>query len=348
MSTHSPGKIVGACVVGVIAGLLQPFGLGFSIVCVFGTLIAATLYAWAGIVPATAYLAVSLGALFAPYGASMAAAGLLLFGLPSGVIIALMQRRAPYFTRLKAAVGAQLLSLLALVFILYAGLGRSLVDVLMETMTQWADELPAPLVSMMLQQFALSGIMDMESAELALSGTLTVAQGREALHLIFEQTGEALRLALPAMLISSGMITGMLATIVPGKICARRGDDLEYVPISGWHVPVRLTIGVAVALVTALILNYARVNGAESVLIAVRMAAEVVFTAAGAAALSRRFKETGRSTAFRVILIGLTILFVPLLVTAVGVMSTLFGRSGHITTYLKKKTGDNDKEDDDL
>ena len=92
------------------------------------------------------------------------------------------------------------------------------------------------------------------------------------------------------MMISSGMITGMLATIVPGKICARRGDDLEYVPISGWHVPVRLTIGVAVALVTALILNYARVNGAESVLIAVRMAAEVVFTAAD-------FREDGPARA---------------------------------------------------
>ena len=67
------------------------------------------------------------------------------------------------------------------------------------------------------------------------------------------------------------MITGVLATVIPGRICALRGDDLEYVPVSGWHVSVQLTLGALVALVTALALNWTRVNGAESVMVAVRM-----------------------------------------------------------------------------
>ncbi|MBR4443958.1 MAG: DUF2232 domain-containing protein [Clostridia bacterium] len=348
MKTHSPGKVIGACVVALIAGLLQPFGLAFSVLCVFGTILTPVFFAWAGPAPALAYLGASLCSLATMWGMAMAAAGLLLFALPAGAVIALMIRRAPYFARLRAAVGAQLASLLALVLILYAGLGRSLVDVLMEAMTAWADELPAPLVTIMLQQFALTGALDAESGSVVLSGALTAEQSLAALHEILEQTGEALRLTLPAMLVSSGIITGILATALPGKICARRGDDPEYVPVSGWHVPVRLTLGALVALVTAYALNWAQVNGAESVLIAVLRGVHVIYMVAGVAALSRRFKEMGRSTGFRVVMIGLPLLFVPTLVMVIGVCSALFGRQGHISGYIRKKAGERDKEDDDL
>lgn len=348
MRTQSPGKVIAACAVGLIAGLLQPLGMAFSFACVFGTIIAPALFAWAGLAPALVYLGASLGSVATTWGAALAAAGLLLFALPSAAVIALMLRRAPYFTRLKAAAGAQLCSLLALVLILYAGLGRSLVDVLMEAMTAWADELPAPLVTMMLQQFALTGMLDTESAGMVLSGALTAEQSLAALHEIFQQTGEALRLTLPAMLVSSGMITGVLATVIPGRICALRGDDLEYVPVSGWHVSVQLTLGALVALVTALALNWTRVNGAESVMVAVRMGVAVIYTVAGVAALSRRFKELGRSTVFRVFMIGLPLLFVPTLVLVIGVCSALFGRQGHISGYLRKKAEERDKGDGDL
>ena len=191
MRTHSAGKILAACIVGLIAGVLQPFALAFSMVCVPGTIIAALLFAWAGPVPALAYAAASAGSVWAVWGPGMASAALLLFVVPSAVIIALMRRRAPYFTRLKAAVIAQLSVMLALVFILFAGLGRSLVDVLMESMSAWADSLPAPLVTIMLQQFALSGMMDMESAQVVLSGALSAGDSLAALHEIFDRTGEA-------------------------------------------------------------------------------------------------------------------------------------------------------------
>lgn len=348
MSRYSAGRVAAGCVIGLLAGLIQPLTLAFAVLCVVGTVLGPVLYAWAGAAPALVYLAASLGSVWAMFGGETAAACLMLFVVPAAVVMALMARRAPYFTRMKAAAGAQLAAMLALVFILYAGLGRSLIDVLMERLSAWADSLPAPLVTMLLQQFALNGLMDEESARLVFSGGLTAAEGLAALHRIFDVTGEALRLGLPAMLLTSGLITGLFATLLPGKICSRRGDALEYVPVSGWYVPARVTAGVLVALGTALALHWTGVNGSESVLTAVLTAGQIIYAAAGAAALSRRFKETGRGMTFRVVLIGLALVFVSRLVTLIGVYSTLFGRRGLISGYIRKKMEDRDKGDDDL
>ncbi len=131
MRTHSAGKTVAACAAALLLGLMPPFAVAFAMVCVLGTVIAPLLFAWAGLAPALVYLAASLGSVGALWGPGMSAAAMLLFGVPAALIIALMLRRAPFFTRLKCAVGAQLAAALALVFLLYAGLGRSLVDVLM-------------------------------------------------------------------------------------------------------------------------------------------------------------------------------------------------------------------------
>ncbi|MBQ8952536.1 MAG: hypothetical protein IJ048_00335, partial [Clostridia bacterium] len=63
MKKHSPGKVIAASIAAVVAGLLQVIALPFSIMCVFGTIIAPTLFAWAGIVPALLFLAVYMGSL---------------------------------------------------------------------------------------------------------------------------------------------------------------------------------------------------------------------------------------------------------------------------------------------
>ena len=364
MKKHTPGAVIAACVVAIITGFLQVFALPLSVMCVLGTIIAPVLFAWAGLIPALLFLAVSIGSLGAVFatlqttsgvagalvGAGFAGAGALLVGVPSAVIMALMAQRAPYFTRMKAAVGVQLAALLALILALYAMLGRSLVDVAMENLTAWADGLPPQMAAFMLQQFAVTGAgtyMSQETALQILTEGVSEAECFDMLHSIFDTMGQALRLGLPAMLLSSGLVTGLFATAVPGRICARRGDDLEYVPLSAWFVPVRLTIGVVVCLLTAGILYAAKVNGAESVLNAVLTAGSVIYAAAGAAALSRRFKEAGRSPVFRTVMIALGLWFVTRLVTFIGIYSVLFGRRGLISGYVKKKMEERNKEDDD-
>ncbi|MBQ8954295.1 MAG: hypothetical protein IJ048_09275, partial [Clostridia bacterium] len=83
------------------------------------------------------------------------------------------------------------------------------------------------------------------------------------------------------------------------------------------------------------------------VLNAVLTGGSVIYAAAGAAALSRRFKETGLSAAFRAIMIALGLWFVTRLVALIGIYSVLFGRRGLISGYVKKKMDEHNKEDDD-
>ncbi len=347
MRRPSVGTVVAASLLGLLAGLIQPLMLSASVLFVTGSVIAPVLYAWAGITPALIFLAVSAGCLNHLFGAGVAAAGLLLFGVPSVAAIALMARRSPYFVRMRAVIGAQLGAMLALILILYAGLGRDLADVVVEWLTAQADGMPPQFVALMLQQFAYSGALSQELTSQVLSGTLTAAQQLEALHGVFNTLGDVLRLTLPARLVSSGLVTGIFATLLPGKICSRRGDDLEYVPVSGWFIPKQLSVGLLVCLATALILHWTKVDGSESVLNAILTAAGVAFEAAGAASLSRSLKERGRGMAFRVALIGLGLLLIGQMIMLIGVMSILFGRRGLISTYIKQKR-DEHKGDDEL
>ena len=350
MKSNSPGKVIAASALGVVAGMLQFIGLPLSMACVSGTIIAPLLFAWAGLMPAAVFLGVAIGSLAALLGWSGAAVGALIFGAPSVAIIAMMRARAPFFTRVKAAIGVQLGAMLALVLILYAALGRTLVDVAMDLFNSWADGLSPQLAQLMLQQFAMTGmgtLMPLETAQQILTEGLPQDETLAMLHGIFETTGQALRLGLPAMLLSSGLVTGLIAAALPGYVCARRGDDLDYVPLYKWHVPPRVTAGVLVCLVTAGILLAAGVDGAESVLSAVLTGGLVIYAAAGAAALSRRFRATGLSAGVRVALIIAGLMIVTRLMSFIGIASVLFGRQGLITGYMKKKTKDQNKEDDD-
>ncbi|MBR3505355.1 MAG: DUF2232 domain-containing protein [Clostridia bacterium] len=350
MQNHSPGKVIAASALGVMAGLLQIIGLPLSMVCVGGTVIAPLLFAWAGLLPAAVFLCVSVGSLAALLGVGAAAIGALIFGAPAVVVIALMRARAPFFTRMKAAAGAQLGAMLALILILYAALGRSLVDVAMDMFAAWADGLSPQMAQFLLQQFALTGmgtLMTVETAQQILTEGLSQAETLAMLHGIFDTTGQALRLGLPAMLLSSGLLTGMLATALPGYVCARRGGDLDYAPLFKWRLPPRVTVGALVCLVTAGALYAAKADGAESVLNAVLNGGVTVYAAAGAAAISRRFRETGRSRGFRIALIAAGLWIAPRLVALIGVASALLGREGLITGYMKKKMKDQNKEDDD-
>ena len=350
MQTNSPGKVIAASALGVVAGILQCIGLPLSALCVTGTIIAPLLFAWAGPLPAALFLGAAMFSLAAWFGGAVAAAGALIIGVPSVLIIALMRARAPFFTRMKAAVGAQLGVMLALILILYAALGRSLVDVAMDMFKSWVDGLSPQLAQLALQQFALTGmgtLMPMETAQQILTEGLSRAETLAMLHGIFDTTGQALRLGLPAMLLSSGLVTGIFATALPGCVLARRGGDLEYVPLSQWRLPPQVTIGALVCLATAGALWAAKADGAESVLNAVLTGGMTVYAAAGAAALSRRFRESGRSRGVRIAMIIAGLWFVPRLIAIIGLASALFGRQGLVTGYMKKKMKDQNKEDDD-
>ena len=343
-----PGSVVAlSCLIALIAGFMQPVTLPFFMIVIAGTVLCPVFFAWAGYAPALVYCASSVVSVYLIYDAPLALTLLPLIACPSAVIIWTMTRGMPFFRRMLVAVAAQLVFMLAIVVALYLGLGQDIITGLMERVNAWFNGLDSVMIRLMARQFAVTGAglyMDEETAMRALAGAITVEEAREILKTVFSMLEQSLRLTLPAMILSSGILTGILAVSLPGRIAARRGDDLDYVPVRNWYLPARITLGVAVCLATALILYLARADGAESVLNAVLNAGMVIYGAQGVAAIDRRLLQSGKQAAFRAVLIALLLLFVTRLVSIIGVLSALLGSHGIISNYIKRK---NEKGDDE-
>ena len=330
--------------------MMQIFSLPFAMICVIGTVLTSVFFAWGGFAPALLYLGASAASCAAFYGAGMGAGALLLAGVPSGILIYMTYKRFPFFTRLNAAVISQLAVMFLLIVAMYIGLGQSIVEALTSRVTAWVENMDPALNRLMLRQFAMTGAgvyMTQETAMQILAGEMSDADTLAALKGIFEITGEALRLGLPAMLISSGIVTGVLAAGFSGRICARRGDDIDYQPVRKWFLPHQVTVGVLVILLTAFVLSAAKVNGAEALMAAALTAGETIATVAGAACISRMLSERGVTPGFRVALIVGLVLLLGRAVAIAGIVSALFGRRGLITGRMKNTNRQNDEEDDD-
>ena len=345
MNKRSLAAVLVSSLVGLLAGAAQVFYIGFFPVCVLGTVLAALFFAWGGWLPAALYLATSLASVGWLFGAGIAGATALIVAVPSVVIIGMLWRRASFSMRLKGAIGVQLTTFLALICILYFMAQRDLISVLIELINNWIESLPASLRLVLAQQFALSGIITGDAAQSVVEGSLSAAEVLTALRECIETQGNLLRLRLPGLLLSSGLLTGVLAVALPDCVCARRGDTIDYVPFSDWHMPHQATVGALVCLAATGVLLLFKVNGAEAVWNALVIAGGAGCVVIGAAALDRRMKAVGRGKVFRAILIGLGVVFVQGLIMICGVYSALLGRQGLISGFIRRKKDEHNGEE---
>lgn len=345
MNKRSLATVLISSLVALLSGAGQVFYISFFPVCVLGTVLAALFFAWGGWLPAALYLAASVGGVGWLFGAGMAGAATLLVAAPSAVIIAMLWRRASFAARLKGAVGAQLAAFLALICILYFQAQRDLISVLVEFINGWIESLPASLRLTLAQQFALTGLITGDTAQKAVEGSLRTMEVLGALRESIEIQGNLLRLRLPGLLLSSGLLTGLLSVALPDCVCARRGDEIDYVAFSDWHMPSQATIGVIVCLAAAGAMVLFKVSGAEAVWNAIVIAGSTLCVVIGASALDRRMKAAGRGKAFRVILIGLGVVFAQGLIMICGVYSALLGSQGLISGFIRRKKDDHNGEE---
>lgn len=334
-----------ASVVGLLAGAAQIFYVGFFPVCVLGTVLASLLFVWGGFAPALVYMAASLGSVGWLYGPWAAGALALIVALPSAIVMTLFARRASFMRRIKGAVLSQLGAMLLLIVVLYLSVRRDLISVLVEAANSWAQSLPALLREALVQQFALTGLVTGDMAQRALEGTLHSAETLSVLEGIFDLLGNSLRLQLPGMLLSSGLLTGVLAVGLPDVICAHRGDDVDYIAFSDWHMPSQVTAGGLVCLAASIVLVLFKVDGAESVYNALVIAAGTICAVIGSAALDRRLKANGRGRVFRIVLNGLGLLFAQGLFIMMGAYSALLGRQGLVSGFVRRKMEEHNREE---
>lgn len=345
--------------IALIVVLIQPaFFMTSMLVCIAPIAIA-TLYAWAGWVPAVIASAGTIAALASTASlsgvVSPALAGLgaaLVLVLPGIVSIVLLEKRMEFFRRMAISVGVQLAALLSCVAVIYLGMGIDLVDSLTGMMRASVEYMPQEMIEYFLNMYYYSGMLTEESVKELTGGILLRSDVMKIFDQVFELTNYQLKQVMPAMLINSGLVSGVLMTAFPGMITRKRGfaPPVPYAPVHDWFLPSRAVGGLTVCMVTAFVLNLMKIEGAAGVLIVFSQIVSTLCIIQGIAAISRRFRDAGAGKAARIGLIIAALIFASQFLEMVGMFSALFGRKGAISGWMRnkmKEMEENRKDDDE-
>lgn len=350
-------RLIGALAIALLISVTQPITAAFIVpVCVVPVLIS-ILYAWAGWIPAAVAsvgtvlsltnLAVQMG--LSEYAGLIALGCVCVLVLPAVVSCVLLEKRQPFFRRMAVSVFVQTAMLLGCVAVIYLGFKVDLVDAVIDLFSSAVLWMPEDAILMLVQNFAMTGMLNAESMEMIESGFLTGEQMAQLFAQAFDTMRYLYKLTMPAMLMSSSLLTGVLMTTGPGLICARRGDEpqVDYLPMSGWFMPSRMVGGLAVCLITGYALQWMEVSGAEAAAMTISTLCGTALTLQGIAALSRGLKQSGRKRGARIAMILAGLALASTFVQIAGAMSALFGRKGAISGWMRKRMEEKRKEDDE-
>lgn len=359
MQRHSLKSILLASLAAVLVVLAQPSVFMLSMLICIAPIAISVLYAWGGMIPAAIASVGTIGSLtwfasisgvVSPALAGLGAAAVLV--APGIVGIVLLEKRMGFFKRMMINVGAQLAALLGCVAFIYLGMGVDLVDALTGMMRTSVEFLPQEVIEYLLNMYYLSGMLTEESIAELSGGVLLYADVLKIFDQVFELANYQMKQVMPAMLINSGLISGVLTTVLPSQICVRRGDEpqVPHVPLHEWFLPARAVGLIAVGLITGVALQYMNIDGAIGVTAVFSQLAGTLLIIQGMASITRRFREAGASKTARIVLLTLALLFASTFLQIVGAASALMGRKGVISTWMRKRMeemDENRKDDDD-
>ena len=364
MKKHTAAGVIAGSLIAIALSALQPMIYPFSVMLCITPIALAVLYAWGGVIPAAILSVGTVGSLagFAVVGAEtmgeMAVSPVLagmgaLFALvlPGIVSVWLMEKRLPFFKRMLISVGVQTAALLGCVAYVYLVMKADLADMMTGMFRSVIDQQPIEVQKMLLQSFHDVGMLTKESVEGLTTGFVTPSDVRKAFDQVFELSNYQLKQTLPATLIGSGVLTGIMTTYFPSLISVKRGVEpvIPHVPLYGWFMPSHLVGGVTICLVSGIALQLMGNQSAMAVMVVFSLLASYLCIIQGMAAITRRFREVGAGKGARIGLIGASLVFAPTFLQYAGIASALFGRKGVVSTWMRKKMEEieKDREDDD-
>lgn len=352
MEKHSVKSIILGSIVAVALALIQPAIFTFSImVCVTPVLIS-VLYAWGGVIPAaiaSAGTVLSLAGFASAGGAiSPALAGLgaaIALVAPAWASVYLMEKRLPFFRRMLISVGVQTAGLFICVSYVYLVMKIDLVDLFTGFMRTSVEYLPEDMVMGFLQACANYGMLTEESIAELTGGIILRSDVMKVFDQVFELVNYQFKQTMPAMLLGSGLISGMMETFYPSMICVRRGDKpvIPHVPLYGWFLPAHLVSGIAICLISSWVLQLMNMDSAVAVTVVFRTLSSYLFIVQGLAAIDRRFREAGAGRGMRIGMMIAGVVAASWFVELYGTASALFGRKGIFSQWMRKKMEDMEK-----
>ena len=343
----------------------------------------AALYAWGGVIPAvllsvgSIYMTVSLGQTLPDLAGTQAVGmlpaalgALLVLVLPAAAAIIAIEKKLPFARRMSVGIVSQIGALLLAAGVIYLGAGVDLVDALAKVLRGIVDTVfPPDMAVSVLQIFSTAGLLTKETITdvntllgqfeqvdpiqlYAMGYTLSAEQMQlltGALDQAFESLTYYLKQIMPAVLLHSGLVTGVVMTTLPGFIMKRRDAEcaLDHKSIATWQVPRQPMGMMIVGLITGIAMQYAGMDQALAVTTVFSMLLTALLTIQGLAALLRLFERAGVSKGMKIGMPILLFIFAAPMLETAGALSALLGSHGVISLWMKKRMEESRKEDDD-
>ena len=343
----------------------------------------AALYAWGGVIPAvllsvgSIYMTVSLGQTLPDLAGTQAVGmfpaalgALLVLVLPAAAAITAIEKKLPFARRMSVGIASQIGALLLAAGVIYLGAGVDLVDALAKVLRGIVDTVfPPDMAVSVLQIFSTAGLLTKETITdvntllgqfeqvdpiqlYAMGYTLSAEQMQlltGALDQAFESLTYYLKQIMPAILLHSGLVTGVVMTTLSGFIMKRRDAEcaLDHKSIATWQVPRQPMGMMIVGLITGIAMQYAGMDQALAVTTVFSMLLTALLTIQGLAALLRLFERAGVSKGMKIGMPILLFIFAAPMLETAGALSALLGSHGVISLWMKKRMEESRKEDDD-
>lgn len=333
----SLGRCIAGCAIGFLLGWLQAALAPLALIALPQTIMLVMLYCWSGWLPVIVGMVTMTFSLSVTFGQHMIWASMVLFLLPSMVMIYQLDRRKGMAARLTGAIVSQVAAIFVVIVAAYALIRGDLADALFEYMRGVLAEQPESIRDSLYA--AIEPMIPSTGADMAVA---------EYLEASFDTMAAELKLQMPGMALSSGALTGVLAVAWGSGICVRRGDDppVSYQPLSDWYVPNNITGGMLVCLLLSALLTYLGVGGADSVMYAMTVILRLALYIQALAFIARIMKMRGYSRMARNLLLVLFVIIGSYVLWFIGAFISLFGRRGAVTEFLAKLKNKNNGEGD--
>lgn len=352
MNKYSPLKVTLGCLLALALSVFSPYLLAFFIAP--GILLVPVaicfLSAWSG--PISAVLAtvgvlttsVRMGGLF------LGSLCLIMEILPAWGAIHLLRRRVSMPSLVGQAILLQLAANLAGVIMLRLRLGPDMIASALTVFRESVEQLPALFVDSILRQLYQLGMFGSASGVDITRAILTTQDRATLLDSWFQLLDAVLRLALPASVLCSAALSGLLSAVLPSRICARRGDEppVSYMGLHQWYLPVQVIKGLFFCLAVSAILSFMGVNGSTALVSVSLQLSGLGFSIQGLASLNRTLRARGMRPGGRIALMVALLMLARMLLIILGVIDALMGPRGLLMDMARKRMEkENNREDDE-
>lgn len=351
----SPGRMAGSVALALVVGALIPLIAVLQIsllapVLMLCGILGVHFRARAGWPPAALLYAAALGStlwLIGPVGVPLL---LLAAILPALFVSRGVMQKQPFFRQLDRGVAAYAAGLVAAMVAAYAVFGGGMiarfVDVLREEFTRMPDAALQPFADAVNSALSLGGTQG--------AGTFTVQMYREQLAGILDLMQQTYAQMLPGTLLSGALLSGVLSVLWGNWTLARQGmaTNESFIGIGRWFLPPQVTLGALGLWAAGFLLANSAYKGGATVYATIAELAGSVFVIQALCAVDRKLMAGGGAAARRKLLI--TVLAVVALIfrglasilSAVGVMSALFGSHGAFKLWTDRRQNNHTDRDD--